>query len=317
MIELGDNMTKVVKRKVKIKKKNFAIFIAFIMIFTFAVTQIVFIVFKVITTPKEIEKEKPQTEIKKDNPKKVLTDEEEKLKKLKNINKKLSYFKTDNLDRYINYKEDNPEKSDEQIIKDVNMNLDKEPYEDAMKVTNLNNNLILVNKYNYLEEDYVPNNLKSINRRYALSGMKLVKEAKEAFEDLSSDAAQEDLKIVAMSSYRSYDYQVDLYNRYARSDGKDKADTYSGRPGFSEHQTGLAVDVYDQELNYTNFGKTNEFKWMQKHAHEYGFILRFPEGKEEETGYVYESWHYRYVGVKVATYIKENDITLEEYIATH
>ena len=317
MIELGDNMAKVVKKKVKIKKKNFAIFIAFIMVFTFAVTQIIFIIFKVITTPKEIEKEKPQTEIKKEPKKKVLTEEEEKLKKLNNINEKLTYFKMDNLDRYINYKEDNPEKSDEQIIKDVNMNLDKEPYEDAVKATNLNNNLILVNKYNYLENDYVPNNLKNINRRYALNDMKLVQEAKNAFEDLSSDAAKENLKIVVMSSYRSYDYQVNLYNRYAQSDGKEKADTYSGRAGFSEHQTGLAIDVYDQELNYTSFEKTNEFKWMQNHAHEYGFILRFPKGKEEETGYIYESWHYRYVGKEVAKYIKENDITLEEYIATH
>ena len=88
-----------------------------------------------------------------------------------------------------------------------------------------------------------------------------------------------------MSTYRSYDYQVDLYNRYVKSDGKEAADTYSGRPGHSEHQTGLAVDVFNNNETYTNFEKTKEFEWMQEHAHEYGFILRFPKDKEKETGY--------------------------------
>jgi len=119
-----------------------------------------------------------------------------------------------------------------------------------------------------------------------------------------------------MSTYRSYDYQVDLYNRYVKEDGKNAADTYSGRPGHSEHQTGLAVDVFNNKETYTNFEKTKEFTWMQNHAHEYGFILRFPKDKVNETGYEYESWHYRYVGKKIAKYIKENNISFEEYYAT-
>lgn len=146
--------------------------------------------------------------------------------------------------------------------------------------------------------------------------MKLVDVAKEAFEDMAKDAKKEDLTIVAMSSYRSYDYQVDLYNRYAKKDGTEAADTYSGRPGHSEHQTGLAVDVYNEEKDYTNFEKTDEYEWMIKHAHEYGFILRFPKDKEKETGYHFESWHYRYVGQEIAKYIKEHNISFEEYYAT-
>ena len=114
----------------------------------------------------------------------------------------------------------------------------------------------------------------------------------------------------------SDEYQTDLYDRYVKQDGKEAADTYSGRPGFSEHQTGFAVDVYNGNESYTDFHITEEFKWMQKHAKEYGFILRFPEGKEHETGYQYESWHYRYVGLEAATYITEKNITLEEYYAT-
>ena len=119
-----------------------------------------------------------------------------------------------------------------------------------------------------------------------------------------------------MSTYRSYTYQVNLYNRYKKQDGEEKADTYSGRPGHSEHQTGLAVDVYNKEKDYTNFGTTKEYEWMMEHAHEYGFILRFPKGKEKETGYTYEAWHFRYVGIDAATYIHNNNISLEEYVAT-
>ena len=96
-------------------------------------------------------------------------------------------------------------------------------------------------------------------------------------------------------------------------DGKDEADTYSSRAGHSDHQTGLAIDVSDGDTPYTSFGETDEFRWMQDNAYLYGFILRFPEGKENITGYQYESWHYRYVGVDIATYIHENNITFEEY----
>ena len=146
--------------------------------------------------------------------------------------------------------------------------------------------------------------------------MKLVSYAKEAFENLAKDAKKEKLKIIAMSTYRSYSYQVNLYNRYVKEDGKAAADTYSGRPGHSEHQTGLAVDVFNDIETYTNFEKTKEFDWMQEHAHEYGFILRFPKDKEKETGYQYESWHYRYVGKEIAKYIKDHNISFEEYCAT-
>ena len=143
--------------------------------------------------------------------------------------------------------------------------------------------------------------------------MQLVHEAKEAFETLSEEAKKEGKNIIAMSSYRSYEYQVDLYNRYVETDGKEAADTYSARAGYSEHQTGLAVDVYNKELPYTSFEQTEEFTWMQENAYKYGFILRFPKDKVNITGYQYESWHYRYVGEEVAEYIHKNDLTLEEY----
>lgn len=293
------------KKKIKIKKKNFIIFIIFIVLIGFSFTKLTTLILNTFDSPKkEIEN-------------KTLTKKEKKLQKLNNINKKISYFKMENLDRYISYKNKNKDLSDEQIIKDVNMDLDKKQYEDMHETINLNKINILVNKHNYLKEDYVPENLKSLSSTYALSNMKMVEEAANAFESLSKDASKENYKVIAMSTYRSYEYQVDLYNKYVKSDGKDAADTYSGRPGNSEHQTGLAVDVYNQTETYTNFEKTKEYNWMQENAYKYGFILRFPKGKENETGYEFESWHYRYVGKDIAKYIHKHNITLEEYIATH
>lgn len=297
--------------KIKLKKKNFIIFIIFIILIIFGITKLMSFILKNVDTHKN----KNEVIDKTNNNKKEDTEKEKKLKELNNINKKVKYFKMNNLDRYINYKNKNPDKEIKQIIKDVNMDLDKEPYKDMIKATNLNSINILVNKHNYLTEDYVPENLENINSSYALSNMKMVSEAKNAFENLSKDASKQNLKVIAMSTYRSYEYQVDLYNRYVKTDGKEAADTYSGRPGNSEHQTGLAVDVYNVKESYTNFEKTKEYTWMQDNAYKYGFILRFPKDKENETGYEFESWHYRYVGLEAAKYIKEHNISFEEYCA--
>ena len=301
-----------IKRKIKIKWKNLFILLVFSFLLIFGITEIVVCIVKVASSPKTETKvkEKPKKEVK------YISEDEEKLQKLNHVNKKVDYFNPDYLDRYIMYKEKNSELDDKQIVKNVNMNLDKIHYEDTKKAKNLNTTNILVNKYYSLDENYVPDNLVEISNRYALNGMEMVKEAATAFESMAKDAQKENLKIIAMSTYRSYNYQIKVYNQYVKADGKEKADTYSGRPGYSEHQTGLAVDVYNGKENYTNFEKTDEFDWMKEHADEYGFILRFPKGKEEETGYTYESWHYRYVGPTVAKYIKQHNISFEEYYAT-
>lgn len=237
------------------------------------------------------------------------TKEEQKIEKLKSI----PYYKKEYQKRYLEYQKENPNLSVENIVTYVNIGIDKPYYTNTKKAENLNTNLILVNKYNYLTEDYIPENLEPIDIAYARSGMQLVREAKEAFETLSEDAKKEGKNIIAMSSYRSYDYQVNLYDNYVATDGKEAADTYSARAGYSEHQTGLAVDVYNKVLPYTSFEETEEFNWMQENAYKYGFILRFPKDKVNITGYQYESWHYRYVGKEAAKYIHDHDLTLEEY----
>ncbi len=244
-----------------------------------------------------------------------ISSKNKKLKELNNIDKKITYFNYNYLNRYLKYKNNNPQLSIKQVILDVNMNIDLPYYTNTKEVKNLNTITMLVNKYNYLPNNYIPNNLEKLDLSYSKEGMFLVKEAKVAFEKMHNDALLKNYNIIVMSSYRSYKYQENLYNQYTKKDGQKIADTYSSRPGHSEHQTGLAIDIYNGEVDYTNFENTKEFSWMQKNAHKYGFILRFPKNKVKETGYMYESWHYRYVGKEIAKYIYKHNISFEEYYA--
>lgn len=290
------------KRRLKIKKKNFTIFIICILMIIGSITY-------------GIKKSTDQSNIKKE-------ENIEKINKEKQNNgfenaSKLNYYIKENETRYQNYRKEHQSLSTEEIIIQVNIGLDNEYYTNSSKAPNQNTQYVLVNKYNYLDENYVPENLEKISNQYALNNMQLVSYAKEAFEEMAKDAKKDNMSIIAMSTYRSYEYQVNLYNNYAKADGKEKADTYSGRPGYSEHQTGLAVDVYNGKESYTNFEVTEEFKWMQENAYKYGFILRFPKDKTKETGYEYESWHYRYVGREIAEYINKNKISYEEYYAKY
>ena len=299
-------MAVVKKKKLRLKKKNFLIFITCIIL----IITSIYYGFSLLTTPKSTKKETLST---KKVAKVSKTKKELKLEKLNNIDQKIDYFNYDYIDRYIKYKEENKDLNIKQIITEVNIGLDNPYYTNTKPSKDLNKSYILVNKYNYSDKNYIPQNLEEINTQYARDGMKLVNYAKEAFEKLAKDAKKEDLSIIAMSTYRSYNYQVNLYNRYVKEDGKEAADTYSGRPGFSEHQSGLAVDVYNGKEDYTNFENTKEFEWMQENAYKYGFILRFPKDKTKQTGYEYESWHYRYVGIEIATYIHKHNLSFEEY----
>lgn len=139
-------------------------------------------------------------------------------------------------------------------------------------------------------------------------------EAGQQIRALIRDMQQQFAINNAYSGFRNYNYQQTLYQNYVATDGKEKADTYSARPGYSEHQTGLAFDILNSsgELLGTTAGEEAAVHWLHTHAHEYGFILRFPEGKEEITGYQYEPWHMRYVG-DIASEIYRSGKTLEEF----
>ncbi|MHD0397156.1 M15 family metallopeptidase [Staphylococcus simulans] len=141
--------------------------------------------------------------------------------------------------------------------------------------------------------------------------------ARQHLNEMMQAAHQQGLHIVYRSGFRSYQEQVGLYNSYVKRDGQKAADKYSARPGYSEHQTGLAFDVGTPPGNkdfLEAYGETPEGKWLAQHAHEYGFILRYPKGKEHVTGYQYEPWHFRYVGQKHARAIHAQHTTLEEYL---
>ncbi len=167
---------------------------------------------------------------------------------------------------------------------------------------------------------YVGNGVIIASKKYPLPANHAPGEsgaARAAFNKMAAAAKNEGIHLTAFSTYRSYDYQVDLYNRYVARDGQAAADRYSAKPGHSEHQTGLAFDIgevgQEQHFASSSFANTKGGKWLAKNAHNYGFILRYPQGKEGITGYMYESWHYRYVGNDLAKKIHNKNSTLEEY----
>lgn len=219
-------------------------------------------------------------------------------------------YKSEYQDRYFEYqKRTNLDIQD--VITRVNIGLDNPFYTNTKEVTE-DGHVTLINKYLKLNKDYKPNDLEIVkvnnpNKLY------LRKEASESFERMVNDAKKENLNIILESAYRSYSYQVYLYNRYKDKDGIKKADTYSARPGYSEHQLGLSLDLRTKEYSYENFEKSKEFIWMSDNSYKYGFILRYPKNKEDITGYNYEPWHYRYVGLDVAKDIKNKNLSFDEY----
>ena len=289
-------------KKKKIKTKNLIIFIICITLIVISIT------YGLTKANKSNEKK----DINKKEPKVV---EQKELTEMEKAKKELKYYKDENVKEYEEYRQKNPDLSIEKVITNVNIGLNNKYYTNTKPSKYLNTEKILVNKYNYVTEDYIPESLQIVSSKYSSKTVKLVSYAKEAFEELAAAAEKENYTINAMSSYRDYAYQNTLYNNYAKKDGYDNADTYSARPGYSEHQTGLAVDINNKKEYFTNFEKTKEYEWMQNNAYKYGFILRFPKDKVLETGYEYESWHYRYVGKEIAKYIHDNNMCYEEYYA--
>lgn len=181
--------------------------------------------------------------------------------------------------------------------------------------------LILINKQNSVDKDYKPEDLTPITKYYATdrseAGRYMREEAARQFYKLVEAAAAEGYELVMTTAYRSYGFQQVLWNNYVANEGEAAASRFSAKPGQSEHQSGLAADVSSPSVNYAlteSFGKTDEGIWLAQNAHKFGFIIRFPDGKESITGYLYEPWHIRYVGESVATEIYAKDLTLEEYL---
>lgn len=179
---------------------------------------------------------------------------------------------------------------------------------------------VIANKTRKLPEGFKPDDLvvpdTTLRLARTTEQMQMRIEPAKHLEDLITDAGEAGYKLAISSGFRSEALQKQFYNSYVRIDGKTKADTYSARPGYSEHQTGLAVDLgrTDQKCQLEIcFGETAEGKWLASHAHRYGFIIRYPKAAAATTGYQYEPWHLRYVGTNLAAEIHRTGKTLEEF----
>lgn len=180
--------------------------------------------------------------------------------------------------------------------------------------------LVLVNKEYHLSSNYVPEGLVVPDVKMIVNiddENRMREDAAAALEILFKEASEQGITLYCESGYRSYQMQKDIYKYNEKQFGKDNASKYTALPGQSEHQTGLCMDITNldhvDDENDKALGESKEGIWLKDNAHQYGFILRYPENKTDITGYNYEPWHFRYVGVEVATKIYEKDIALEEY----
>jgi len=188
-------------------------------------------------------------------------------------------------------------------------------------IQNYENTLALVNKTYYLPDTYIPSDLVRADVQYSFGDADVEKallrqEAALALEKMFQAAENENITLFAVSGYRSYKRQEEVFNAEVVKSGEEYAKSVVAIPGQSEHQTGLSMDISAESVQYDlteSFADTAEGQWLAEHAHEYGFILRYPKGKEDITGYSFEPWHFRYVGINFAKTMYEKQLTLEEY----
>lgn len=240
---------------------------------------------------------------------------------------KAKYFLIKNLDKYLSqvitkdqdfFKYQGTDGYDyDNIVALVNTRATDEFYSEPTKTDISLEYSMLVNKYHELGSDYEPDDLVDINIKYYYGGPKKIRAAVyDAFIAMWESAQKEDIYLIVDSAYRDYQSQADVYKYYEDYKGTKYADSIAARPGYSEHQTGLALDIYAKEcLSAKTFKDSKAYAWLIANAHKFGFILRYPKDKEKITGYAYESWHYRYLGEDLATKVYDSGLTYDEYVA--
>ena len=228
------------------------------------------------------------------------------------------YFIWSNYDIYISYiksKYKDTQVDFENVVATVNTKANHEAYSNTV-VTDMDKGYsILVNKHYSLPDKYAPDDIVKMSNLYAYANNSIRKDVYDAFKEMSKAAKDENITLIVNSSYRTYETQKRIYDEYEDKKGKAYADSVAARPNFSEHQTGLALDIFTPGAGMNNFESTEAFKWLSNNCYKYGFILRYPKDKEDLTGYKYEAWHYRYVGKDLAKKVFDSKLTFDEYYA--
>lgn len=224
------------------------------------------------------------------------------------------HFYEAKLDQYLDYGHSHPEHAPEDLVTRVNMGMDSPFYHNIQLVQNPGMD-VLVNKYHTLGSNYVPKLVKMGTAYANSSNSYMHPEAYAWFVKMADAARAQGLQLRSVSAYRSYSSQKSIYQRYVNEYGTSSADIYSARPGHSEHQTGLAVDI-NVARRTAHFENTPHYQWLKQNSWKYGFILRYPPNKRNITGFIFEPWHYRYVGPELAKDVYESGLTLEEYFAS-
>lgn len=216
-----------------------------------------------------------------------------------------TYYIPNNLFEYLEHSKNEDDLNT--LISEVNVGSNNDWYTNQQEADTSKKTAMLVNKFYSLSNTYEPDDIVPIKNWYAYDGHSIISEVYNYYVKMWNAANQEGLTLLVNSSYRTFEQQEEEYD--------NSNDEYAARPGSSEHQTGLALDIVTHNTLGNDFENTDEFKWLQENAHKYGFILRYPKGKENITGYSYESWHYRYLGVELATKVYESNLTYDEYYA--
>ncbi len=230
------------------------------------------------------------------------------------------YYMEKNFQSYIDYKTYHLSTEYKDVIAIVNVNAHHGWYNKIFDTNIKDGHLMLVNKFYKLDSTYKRDDLEKVSLQYAYADNSAAPIVIENFQNMRTDVETElGVHLMVNSSYRSYESQEAIYNDFKNISLK-YADSYAARPGHSEHQTGLSIDLTSLEHPYitsdkNSFDQSEEYEWLKNNCHKYGFILRYPKGKEHITGYNTESWHFRYVGVNAATKMYEEDLTLDEYYA--
>lgn len=225
----------------------------------------------------------------------------------------IPYMRVEYFDRYLNYENSNSQLDLEDIVTYCNMGIDVEFFtRDAILVSDANALDVVVNKVYKLPSTYKPDDLMIVDD-YRDQTMR--EEAALAFQGLKEKCGELGFDLLAYSGYRSTDLQTKIYENMIELEGEEYTNQYVSKPGQSEHTTGLAMDISINGTNYTDSAESEFYEDFLSAISDYGFIIRYPEGKEHLTGYNYESWHIRYVGIELAKELESLELTLDEYEA--